>query len=171
MWDLSSLTRNWTHVPCTGRWINYWTTRDLTKSQRFLTLHFEFCSFSPSVYKSFKTLVDVLYIKLQSTPLGQSHTLVHTTPLLGMGFLHFGLWCLKIGLTATPSTWSWLRSHFAGSIQRPFITLRMLGVRRVWDRERIYFPNQPAWGHIFSKFCLKTELLIHSSFPYFMTGS
>ena len=26
MWDLSSLTGNWTHTPCTGRWnLNHWT--------------------------------------------------------------------------------------------------------------------------------------------------
>ena len=30
MWDLSSLTRDWTHVPCIGRWIlNHWTTREV----------------------------------------------------------------------------------------------------------------------------------------------
>ena len=38
-WDLRSLTRNWTHVPCIGRWIlffffgrwilNHWTTREV----------------------------------------------------------------------------------------------------------------------------------------------
>lgn len=30
MWDLSFLTRNWTHVPCTGRQIpNCWTIREV----------------------------------------------------------------------------------------------------------------------------------------------
>jgi len=30
MWDLSSQTRDWTHVPCIGRWIlNHWTTREI----------------------------------------------------------------------------------------------------------------------------------------------
>ena len=30
MWDLSSLTRDWTHVPCIGRWVpNHWTTREV----------------------------------------------------------------------------------------------------------------------------------------------
>ena len=33
MWDLSSQTRDRTHVPCIGRWIvNLWTTRDIPKS-------------------------------------------------------------------------------------------------------------------------------------------
>ena len=28
MWDLRSLTRDWTHIPCIGRWnVNHWTTR------------------------------------------------------------------------------------------------------------------------------------------------
>ena len=30
MWDLSSLTRGWTCVPCIARWIlNHWTTREV----------------------------------------------------------------------------------------------------------------------------------------------
>ena len=30
MWDLSSLTRDWTRVPCIGRWIfSHWTTREV----------------------------------------------------------------------------------------------------------------------------------------------
>ena len=30
MWDLSSQTRDWTHVHCIGRWIlNHWTTREI----------------------------------------------------------------------------------------------------------------------------------------------
>ena len=30
MWNLSSATRNWTHAPCTGRWIrNHWTAREV----------------------------------------------------------------------------------------------------------------------------------------------
>ena len=32
MWDLSSLTKDQTHVPCIGRWILYpWTTREVPK--------------------------------------------------------------------------------------------------------------------------------------------
>ena len=31
MWDLSSLTRDWTHVPCiAGRILNHWTTREVS---------------------------------------------------------------------------------------------------------------------------------------------
>ena len=38
MWDLSSPTRDRTHVPCIGRWIlNHWTTRGVP-SIYFLTL-------------------------------------------------------------------------------------------------------------------------------------
>ena len=30
MWDISSPTRDQTHVPCIGRWmLNYWTTREV----------------------------------------------------------------------------------------------------------------------------------------------
>ena len=30
MWCLSSLTRDWTHTPCIGRWnLNHWTTREV----------------------------------------------------------------------------------------------------------------------------------------------
>ena len=30
MWDLSSLTKDWTHVPCIAKWIlNHWTTSDV----------------------------------------------------------------------------------------------------------------------------------------------
>ena len=30
MWDLSSQTRDWTCIPCNGRWIlNHWTTREV----------------------------------------------------------------------------------------------------------------------------------------------
>ena len=32
MWDLSSLTRDWTHIPCIAKWIlNHWTTRKVPK--------------------------------------------------------------------------------------------------------------------------------------------
>ena len=37
MWDLSSLTRDRTHVPCTARWIlNHWTTRKVLECDLFL---------------------------------------------------------------------------------------------------------------------------------------
>ena len=30
MWDVSSLTRNWTHTACIGRWsLNHWTAREV----------------------------------------------------------------------------------------------------------------------------------------------
>ena len=30
MWDLNSPTRDWTHMPCIGRWsLNHWTTREV----------------------------------------------------------------------------------------------------------------------------------------------
>ena len=30
MWDLNSLTRDWTQIPCVGRWsVNHWTTREV----------------------------------------------------------------------------------------------------------------------------------------------
>ena len=32
MWDLSSLTRDWTHIPHSGRSLNHWTTRSLSMS-------------------------------------------------------------------------------------------------------------------------------------------
>ena len=33
MWDLGSLTRDGTHVPCIARWIlNHWTTREVPNS-------------------------------------------------------------------------------------------------------------------------------------------
>ena len=36
MWDLSSLTRARTHIPCIGRWIlNHWTTREVQKESLF----------------------------------------------------------------------------------------------------------------------------------------
>ena len=36
MWDLSSLTRDQTHVPCIGRQIpNHWTTREVPKFTPF----------------------------------------------------------------------------------------------------------------------------------------
>ena len=32
MWDLSSPTRGWTHIPCIWRWIlNHWTTREVPR--------------------------------------------------------------------------------------------------------------------------------------------
>ena len=37
MWGLSSLTRDWTHVPCTGRWIlSHWTTREVLDVRFFI---------------------------------------------------------------------------------------------------------------------------------------
>ena len=43
MWDLSSLTRDRTHVPCIGRWIlNHWTTREVPY------ICFSYCEFSLS---------------------------------------------------------------------------------------------------------------------------
>jgi len=37
IWDLSSLTRDWTHAPCIGSWsFNHWTTREVPA--------FSFCS-------------------------------------------------------------------------------------------------------------------------------
>ena len=39
IWDLSSLTRDWTHAPCIGTWsFNHWTTREVPA--------FSFCSFT-----------------------------------------------------------------------------------------------------------------------------
>ena len=36
MWKLSSLTRDWTHTPCTGRWIlNHWITREIPHEAHF----------------------------------------------------------------------------------------------------------------------------------------
>ena len=36
MWDLSSLTRDRTHIPYSGRWIlNHWTTREISSSPFF----------------------------------------------------------------------------------------------------------------------------------------
>ena len=37
VWDPGSLTRPWTHTPCTGRWIlNHWTSRGLPSFVLFL---------------------------------------------------------------------------------------------------------------------------------------
>ena len=39
VWDLSSLTRDRTHIPCIGRWIlNCWTTREIPRVLHFLLL-------------------------------------------------------------------------------------------------------------------------------------
>ena len=44
MWDLSSLTRDWTRVPCIGRWIlNHWTTREVP-------LHYFLCCVLAALY-------------------------------------------------------------------------------------------------------------------------
>ena len=38
MWDLSSPTRDWTHVPCIARWILYhWTNREVPQKQCWFT--------------------------------------------------------------------------------------------------------------------------------------
>ena len=37
MWDLSFLTRDWTHNPYTGRWsLNHWTTREVPSGNSFI---------------------------------------------------------------------------------------------------------------------------------------
>ena len=47
MWDISSPTRNWTHVPCIGRPIfNHWTTREVPP------FHFPLDSLSPAHWLS-----------------------------------------------------------------------------------------------------------------------
>ena len=39
MWDLSSRTRDQTHIPCTGRWsLNHWTSREVSSVSLFLDL-------------------------------------------------------------------------------------------------------------------------------------
>ena len=39
MWDLSSRTRDRTHIPCTGRWsLNHWTSREVSSVSLFLDL-------------------------------------------------------------------------------------------------------------------------------------
>ena len=47
MWDLSSLTRDWTHIPCTARWIlNHWTAREVPSPT--VSLHSVACAADPS---------------------------------------------------------------------------------------------------------------------------
>ena len=46
MWDLSSLTRDWTHATCVGRQsLNHWTTREVLVEilKRFKTLTYSIC--------------------------------------------------------------------------------------------------------------------------------
>ena len=39
MWDLSSLTRDWTHTPCIGRWsLNHWFTREVPIERFFIKI-------------------------------------------------------------------------------------------------------------------------------------
>ena len=38
MWDLSSLTRDWARIPCTGRWIvKHWATREVSLESFFIS--------------------------------------------------------------------------------------------------------------------------------------
>ena len=47
MWDLSFLTRDWTHTPCIGKWsFNHWTTREI------LRLSSCWASLCPNAFKS-----------------------------------------------------------------------------------------------------------------------
>ena len=40
----SSLTKDWTHTPCIGRWsLNYWTAREIPRI-RFLMMEFQTCN-------------------------------------------------------------------------------------------------------------------------------
>ena len=42
MWDLNSLTRDWTHIPCTGKWsVNRWTNQG---SPYFVSFKFHLCN-------------------------------------------------------------------------------------------------------------------------------
>ena len=48
--SLSSCTRDWTHVPCNGRWIlNHWTTREVQSTE---ILPWQIPSLSDDIYKS-----------------------------------------------------------------------------------------------------------------------
>ena len=51
MWDVSSLTRDTTRVPCIGRWIlNHWTTREVAFTIWFICLKMTFSNSKPEVY-------------------------------------------------------------------------------------------------------------------------
>ena len=44
MRTLSSLTKNWTHIPCIGSWsLNYWTAREIPRI-KFLMMEFQTCN-------------------------------------------------------------------------------------------------------------------------------
>ena len=44
MRNLNSLTKDWTHTPCIGRWsLNYWTAREIPKI-KFLMMEFQTCN-------------------------------------------------------------------------------------------------------------------------------
>ena len=67
MWDLSPPTRDWTHVPCTGRWIlNHWTTREVPQPSFNKTQHARSCSgYAPLVW--FWALLDGYHCTSRST--------------------------------------------------------------------------------------------------------
>ena len=49
MWDLGSLTKDWTHIPCTGRWcLNHWTTREVPSLLNYF--YFSAFFFGPTSY-------------------------------------------------------------------------------------------------------------------------
>ena len=63
VWDLSTPTRDQTHIPCIGRWIlNHWTTREVPISHFFLALNNTPLSGCITVYLSFHLQKDKTWL-------------------------------------------------------------------------------------------------------------
>ena len=97
MWVFSSLTRDWTHTPCVGRWsLNHWTTRDVPQNSLFflcLTLSFLMFPLAILIYSLKRSSLPISlhscwFYQLVSSPLGAP---VHE----GLSFPRKGIWVWK----------------------------------------------------------------------------
>ena len=135
MWNLRSLTRDQTHVPCLGKWIlNHWTTREVPS----LIL-------DQSNQKLFTVIFPLYVISLFSAFLAFSFLLIFSNLitiglvmiflcLFTLAFIELSLWIfIKFGMFADffPSNWFvyptpfWLSNY---TYRRPFESLHNL-----WD--------------------------------------
>ena len=59
IWDLSSLTRDWTCTPCTGSWnLNHWTAKEVPLFQN--SFHTSYLAWCPSMYNTLSVLMAFL---------------------------------------------------------------------------------------------------------------
>ena len=119
MWDLSSPTRDWTHVPCIGRWILYhWTTREVP-----VPAFFQFCICTSYILFILCTVKHTL-CRVQFCGFWQRYIIVYLAPQSWCGGFPLPL---KSPCVSPPSTPQFLA--ITVSIVLPFTKCHLNGIK------------------------------------------